>query len=82
METQKGFVSLLGGRHHSSCAIAAALMQAARKLGEGDDHGRIEGAPLAREARISGDATDSRDFTAWLPFASPFAAAYHSSESV
>jgi len=50
METQKGFVSLLGGRHHSSCAIAAALMQAARKLRDGDDHGRIEAAACWKRA--------------------------------
>ena len=50
METQKGFVSLLGGRRHSSCAIAAALMQAARRLCEGDDHGRIGAAPRGKRA--------------------------------
>jgi hypothetical protein len=50
METQKGFVSLLGGRHHSSCAIAAALMQAAHKRCEGDDHGSVEAAPRGKRA--------------------------------
>jgi hypothetical protein len=58
----ESFVSLLGGRHHSSCATAAALMQAARRLCEGDDHGRIDGAPFARKARIYEDAVASCDF--------------------
>ena len=66
METQKGFVSLHGGRHHSSCAIAAVLMQAAHKRREGDDHGRIEAAPRGKCA--SPETRQIRVISAaWLP---------------
>jgi hypothetical protein len=77
METQKGFVSLLGARH-SSCAIAAVLMQAAASCAKVtmQDRGRT-----ARDARISAAATDC-DFRRLAPFASPPAGAYDSAESV